>query len=549
MATLTKNTNETTPIKIYKGAVNFVKNNYLKSLEENLNSSFTDDTIVNKSINSTLATLSKLNPTKPISEIDNLVAELPNITNTDELKKTIALIHSKLKNLLKPKEDVVRKEVKTTKTIDKERLMLILFTLKFLNQKKFFKIFYALSILSYTKDKNVIARVHNLTDEELVDYALKNHKYISFDNPHLTHLYPYGGGKQKFMKFLNEHLKTTLNIDTFVDPFMGGMGSFYSGFRQIHQRGLNVVLNDLNPMIFNLNKNVQSKTKHKKMMQYISNITRLMFRKYDTYELNHEQYKEFHLRLLRLLNHIERKNTKSVLGSSILLFCLNNGFGGNYKPTKKGSYISPSTDEDKYVRFFNFVGKIEHYHFLYNSVNVKFENKDYKSIIKKYSTKSNTYTTFDPPYLNRLNMSVEEFEAEMSRLKKLEKQAKKKRKDESKPTREEIKYQKLQYKLLESCVFNYGLFGDSFDHEQLLKDLSLVKGELSYFNYPHPIIEKYATQYNLHIDLLGRKSTNGKVEAGEKIKEKFETFMTGKVNQSSQGNNSSYNPTDIKKVA
>jgi len=94
-------------------------------------------------------------------------------------------------------------------------------------------------------------------------------------------------------------------------------------------------------------------------------------------------------------NHIEKKDTKSVLGSSILLFLLNNGFGGNYKTQKQGSYISPSTDEDKYVRFFNFVGKIEHYHFLYNSVNVKFENKDYKKILKKYSSNPNSYTTID----------------------------------------------------------------------------------------------------------------------------------------------------------
>jgi len=142
-------------------------------------------------------------------------------------------------------------------------------------------------------------------------------------------------------------------------------------------------------------------------------------------------------------------------------------------------------------------------------------------------------------------MSIEEFDAEMSRLKKLENQAKKKRKDKSKPTREEIKYQKEQHKLLEGCVYNYGLFGDNFNHEQLLKDLILVGGELSYFNYPHPVIEKYSNQFNLNIELLGRKSTNGKVEAGEKIEKKFEVFMTGKINQSSQGNNISYNPTDI----
>lgn len=532
---------EKTPIKEYQES-GFKKTIITRKLEKILIDLNIDDKTTNKLINSALKILSTLNPKEEIPDIEVLINNLKFIRNLSELKSTLRLISAKLNDRLKPKEDVKNKEKNRSCKLDKNRLMIILFNLKALNEQKFFKIFYALSILSYTKDKNVLAHINNLNDEDLVDYAVKNAMYISFDNPHLTNLYPYGGGKQKFIEFLNQHLKLTLDtqkVDTFIDLFLGGAGSFYSGFRQIKKNQLNVVLNDLNPSILNLNKNVQSKSKHKKMMKYIAMLVQKMFLKYDTYELTHEQYKEFHIRINKVLNHIEKTNKNSVFASSILLFILNNGFGGNYKMTKKGSYISPSTDENKYVRFFNFVGKIELYHFLYNSVDVKFENKDYKTIMKKYCSSPTTYTTIDPPYINRNNMSVEEYTAEMTRLKKLEKSAcREHNKRQTTKTKKAVeKYQKEQHQLLKGCVFNYGIFGDTFGHEQLLKDLLLIKGEMSYFNYPHPIIEKYSEEYGLNIDLLGRKSTNGCTKAGENIKTKYEVFMTGKISSISDKKN------------
>lgn len=45
-----------------------------------------------------------------------------------------------------------------------------------------------------------------------------------------------------------------------------------------------------------------------------------------------------------------------------------------------------------------------------------------------------------------------------------------------------------------------------------------------------------------------KTNTNGKKEI-KKIEEKFEFFMTGKINQSSQGNNTSFNPNRLQEVA
>ncbi len=79
------------------------------------------------------------------------------------------------------------------------------------------------------------------------------------------------------------------------------------------------------------------------------------------------------------------------------------------------------------------------------------------------------------------------------------------------------------------CSFNYGNFWDDFPHEQLLKDLKLIKGELTYCNYRHPLIEKYSKKHGLTIQSLERKSTNGKNIKGVQRVVKEETFMTGRI--------------------
>lgn len=301
---------------------------------------------------------------------------------------------------------------------------------------------------------------------------------------------------------------------------MGGLGTFYSLFTHI-PKDTSVILNDLNPSIYTLSKNVQNKNGHKKMMVCISNIIQDMFKQYQTYQPTSEQYKEYHSALLQKLNEIEKNRTakNTIEGSSILLFLLNNGFGGNYEMKDSGSYISASTDTKKVKRFFNFVGKIGLYHYLYNTAKVTFHNKDYKTILKKYSGHSDTYTTMDPPYFQTNMMSIEEFDKKMEHLNQtLATQTI--GTQEYKTTHKEI------LSLTCGCSFNYGNFGDDFPHEQLLRDLKLIKGELTYFNYRHPLIEKYSKKYGLTIQYLERRTTNSKNTSGTPIQMKEETFMT-----------------------
>ena len=509
-----------------------------KSLENKITSVSTTNFSYEKLVNTTLQTLFKLNPLNKIEEVDNLVKTISKITHLNELKTTLRLINLKLKKFISPSGcDIPHTQNSfdiSTKSVDRETLSEVLFCHKDLSEKKFFKIFYSLSLLTHTKDSQTIKRVNTLLKNEntpnplVIDYVTKNHKFFSFNNPYITNLYPYGGGKQKFYEPINNHFKEVVDTKTIshvIDPFMGGLGTFYSLFNLIKEKKPSVILNDLNPSIYQLNKDVQSKKGHKLMMFHISKIIQNMFIKYNTCHVTVEEYKEFHKSLLQRLNEIETNRTpkNSIEGSSILLFIINNGFGGNYEMKDNKSSISPSTDLKKVNRFFNFVGKIELYHYLYNTVNVKFHNQDYKTILKNHSGNNDTFTTMDPPYFKTNTMSIQEFDSKMEQLNELL---------ETTPTTDTKEYQSLKrqkYELIRGCTYNYGDFGNDFPHEELLKDLKLIKGELSYFNYKHPMIEKYSKEYGLTIQYLERKSTNGKNIKGVQRVVKEETFMTGRI--------------------
>lgn len=525
------------PNKIYESE-SFQKTDYTKSLEDVITSVSTTNFSYEKLVNTTLQTLFKLNPLNKIEEVDNLVKTISKITHLNELKTTLRLINLKLKKFISPSGcDIPHTQNSfdiSTKSVDRETLSEVLFCHKDLSEKKFFKIFYSLSLLTHTKDSQTIKRVNTLLKNEntpnplVIDYVTKNHKFFSFNNPYITNLYPYGGGKQKFYEPINNHFKEVVDTKTIshvIDPFMGGLGTFYSLFNLIKEKKPSVILNDLNPSIYQLNKDVQSKKGHKLMMFHISKIIQNMFIKYNTCHVTVEEYKEFHKSLLQRLNEIETNRTpkNSIEGSSILLFIINNGFGGNYEMKDNKSSISPSTDLKKVNRFFNFVGKIELYHYLYNTVNVKFHNQDYKTILKNHSGNNDTFTTMDPPYFKTNTMSIQDFDSQIKQLNELL---------ETTPKTNTKEYESLKrqkYELIRGCTYNYGDFGNDFPHEELLKDLKLIKGELSYFNYKHPMIEKYSKEYGLTIQYLERKSTNGKNIKGVQRVVKEETFMTGRI--------------------
>lgn len=128
------------PNKIYQDT-SFKKTDYTKTIESKINSILVVNFSYQKLVNTTLKTLSKLNPLHHIEEIDYLIETLFNITNIKELVETMKLINLKLKNMLKPSNDVQKLPMISSKTLNKENLNEVLFQFKDLPKNKFFKIF------------------------------------------------------------------------------------------------------------------------------------------------------------------------------------------------------------------------------------------------------------------------------------------------------------------------------------------------------------------------------------------------------------------------
>lgn len=287
---------------------------------------------------------------------------------------------------------------------------------------------------------------------------------------------------------------------------------------------MKVVLNDLNPALYCLNKQIKSKRDNKRILKNIAFFIQKLFQETNMFEASYKDTLSFNKRLEKIFNYRAKKegSNRSVLTSSILLFLMNNNFGGNYKTNQDGSTtFSLPKDLKKFDRYFNFVGKVELYSFLYTSVNVRFENNDYKEVIKKHSTKEDTHTTFDPPYFNECFLTISEFEKQRLNLEN--------KFNEAISKRDKNKIASQMNKISGGCIANYGKYGDNFPHEQLLKDLSTIKGDISYFNYSHPLIGKYCLEYGLNVTALGRKSTNSRNTKGSTIKTKYEVFMTSSL--------------------
>ena len=101
---------ENRPIKNYQNE-SFQKSKYTQELEKRLVSIMVDNDIYQKTVNTTVKTLSKLNPCQPLTEIESLidmiVVSVESNNSLKEIKSTMNLINSKLENLIKPKEDIV----------------------------------------------------------------------------------------------------------------------------------------------------------------------------------------------------------------------------------------------------------------------------------------------------------------------------------------------------------------------------------------------------------------------------------------------------------
>lgn len=226
----------------------------------------------------------------------------------------------------------------------------------------------------------------------------------------ITPLFSYVGGKRWLKKELNFELESIIlknkNIDTYYEPFMGGLGAFFSNIEILKKYNIkNVILNDLNTSLYSFYKNL------------INNNLEL-FELYDLHELNFEklvpkEIDKYHkikdkniikekLKLASLFYKEKRaefnqiKKEDSVENAALFLFLQNHCFNGFYRENRKGNYNTAFNWEGR--KSLNNATKIQNMVKELSYFNLVFLNEDYKNL----KFEKNYILYVDPPYINNI---------------------------------------------------------------------------------------------------------------------------------------------------
>jgi len=206
----------------------------------------------------------------------------------------------------------------------------------------------------------------------------------------------YVGDKYRLIKEIKQYFPE--NIDTFIEPFVGGGTVF------LNTQAKKYVLNDINKYVYDLHKFLKGKADEEnfldEVLKYIKkyNLSRSFVEDVVPKELK-QAYKKTYFamhnkdgynKLKQDFNKAKRKN------SMLLYILLIYGFNRMLRFNSKGEFNVPVGNVDfnknveKAIRdYFDFVREKE----------IEFENLDFKPFIKKNGFKKNDFMYLDPPYL------------------------------------------------------------------------------------------------------------------------------------------------------
>ena len=206
----------------------------------------------------------------------------------------------------------------------------------------------------------------------------------------------YVGDKYKLMPEIKTFLPK--NINTYVEPFVGGGSSFLNVDAERY------VLNDIDPYVITL---------HKALIQYSDKTDVLfeqLFKLIDNYnlscsykgktvsdELKKKFVKTYYAKhnkdaYLKLKTDFNKNKTDMLRFYLLIIY----GFNHMIRFNNSGEFNLPvgNVDFNKNV----YVALTDYLHFVSNK-NICFYNQDYKTFLSELSLKPDDFVFFDPPYL------------------------------------------------------------------------------------------------------------------------------------------------------
>lgn len=221
-------------------------------------------------------------------------------------------------------------------------------------------------------------------------------------------LFKYIGGKSWLKDELNNTvnavLKTRSDIDTYVEPFAGGLGAFLGVAESLIQNNIKkVVLNDINVKLIQFYKNVytQSDLLIEKYMQvenaYAATVPAIFFT-YDK-KKDKELIKTALIPASQFFNQIRTAfnvEQNSIMNSAYLLFLQTHCFNGIYRENSKGGYNTPYNWDARIITEEKTREKINNVLNVFNQFDIQFSTGSYALL--DYSLNALYY--LDPPYIN-----------------------------------------------------------------------------------------------------------------------------------------------------
>lgn len=232
-------------------------------------------------------------------------------------------------------------------------------------------------------------------------------------------LFKWVGGKKWIKEPLTEIIKNqtsgNTNIDTYVEPCVGGLGSFLAVAEILISRGVKkVYLNDINEVLITTFQFLQKKNTslyeeyiriEKEYEAKIPRDYRVINKQLMSKEDIKKNLKEPQLYFLAKRDEYNRiKSQPTLRRSALFLFLMQHVFNGVYRENKSGELNSPYNWEpkiagqhEKQILFTSYKRVFEHFE-------LHFTSKDIFTFLDELNVNwENTICYIDPPFMNEKN--------------------------------------------------------------------------------------------------------------------------------------------------
>ncbi len=229
-------------------------------------------------------------------------------------------------------------------------------------------------------------------------------------NSKVTPLFKYIGGKTWLKERLNKEVDDILNknkdIDTYIEPFAGGLGAFLGIYETLLKHNIKtVIINDINHKLVNFYNTIKNDS-DKLIKEYIhleesfaSKIPEHAFKlhkikdKIEIKSLLEDAYR-YYIEVRNSFNN----NIDNIKSAAALLFLQHHCFNGIYRENSKGGYNTPFNWEIRIVTEAKIRDKVLAVLGVFNSFNITFTSGSFENV--DYSKNALYY--LDPPYINEV---------------------------------------------------------------------------------------------------------------------------------------------------